>query len=84
MQTIHAGATHCFATTANGKIFTWGMNDNDQCGVAKKGLVKLTPVPVNYRIQQIECGAEHSMFLTSDGRLFGCGSNDKGQLLGRK
>jgi hypothetical protein len=50
LQTLHAGSTHCYATTANGKVYAWGSNDFNQCGISKKGTIKTTSVPMPGRI----------------------------------
>lgn len=38
IQTLHAGSTHCFVTTANGKVFSWGENDYNQCAQQRKSM----------------------------------------------
>ncbi len=84
---ISLGFLHSSALSSDGRVFTWGDNNNGQLGDGTK-IYKYTPTDITSqfvlgageKITQIELGEYHSSAITSSGRLFMWGKNDYGQL----
>ena len=84
---VSLGGSHSAALTSEGRLFTWGRNDNGQLGDGTT-VSKSTPTEITSRISlatedkiiQVSLGEYHSAALTSEGRLFTWGRNDNGQL----
>jgi len=84
---VSLGGYHSSAVTSEGRIFTWGSNENGQIG---DGTItdKTTPTEITGRfnltvdetIVNVSLGEYHSSALTSEGRFFTWGSNDSGQI----
>ncbi|XP_065063407.1 probable E3 ubiquitin-protein ligase HERC4 [Rhopilema esculentum] len=81
---VSCGGSHCLALLSNGKIFSWGNNENGQLGRGKdfsftevpKEITALSSLP----IYMIAAGGSHSFALTVSGTLFAWGRNKFGQL----
>jgi alpha-tubulin suppressor-like RCC1 family protein len=66
---IAAGGDHALALRANGLVYAWGVNTNNQ-----------TSVPASLsEVVAVAAGASHSVALKSDGTLAAWGSNNSGQ-----
>ena len=93
ITSVLLGHYHSSAITSEGRIFTWGYNDNSQLGDGTK-TDKNTPMeigvnyisslqiylPISETIASMSVGEYHSSAITSEGRIFTWGLNDKGQL----
>ncbi|XP_063967097.1 probable E3 ubiquitin-protein ligase HERC4 isoform X2 [Lytechinus pictus] len=86
---VCCGRQHFLALSADGRVYSWGGNDEGQLGNGipqKKGTYRARPKPrliksvSDVGVVQIACGDYHSLALTRDGRLFSWGSNRHGQL----
>lgn len=85
---ISAGENHSFAIAANGHVWTWGLNNYAQCGVAEGagGDNAYINVPVrstilsNAHLKQIAAGTHHSIGITHDGRTLVWGRCTDGQM----
>ncbi len=88
ITSISSGLSHSGALTSNGRIFTWGSNQNGQLG---DGTTNDSYIPVDISSQFALSGNEKvvtlligdmkdSLALTSDGRVFSWGYNTFGQL----
>ncbi|KYQ92740.1 hypothetical protein DLAC_06744 [Tieghemostelium lacteum] len=77
----------------NGLMYSWGLNNEGQCGFPKKqfDLIKTPRQIIVYPDQnsskkndfifvQVSCGIEHTLALTNDGMVFGFGSSKYGQI----
>lgn len=79
---VDAGAYHAMAVTADGELWTWGINEGSQCGHSFNQTTVWTPgrplpgVPV----AAIAAGTWHSLAFTEDYGLAAWGSNSFGQL----
>jgi len=81
---VAVGALHNFVCDANGRVLSWGCNDEGALG--REGDEWL-PMPVAGRlgrpqdvdgeeraaVWKVACGASHSLVLTSDERVYACG-----------
>ena len=84
---VSLGGYHFLAITSEGRIFTWGNNENGQLG---DGTTTYSSVPVDItsqfgldsdeKIIKASLGESHSSTITSKGRIFTWGNNDSGQL----
>jgi alpha-tubulin suppressor-like RCC1 family protein len=84
---INAGFSHSLALGENGKVYSWGYNNNGQLG---DGTTNNRNVPVlvadgdiNFRsknIVQISSGGNHSLALDVGGKVCAWGYNNYGQL----
>ncbi|KAI3438759.1 hypothetical protein D9Q98_001177 [Chlorella vulgaris] len=82
---LEAGALHTAAVTADGELYTFGSNDEGQCGMRLAGSEGvLAPIRVtaleNFPVQQAACGAAHTVALLDGGSVAACGSGEYGQL----
>ncbi len=90
VQDIAAGSAHSVALTNDGDVYTWGVNNFGQLGIAKGDFqytvaeedvyCQSTPKKVMENIDAICAGGFVTIVHTTDGRLMGCGSNVLGQL----
>jgi alpha-tubulin suppressor-like RCC1 family protein len=78
---IAAGVYHTLAVTANGNIYSWGLNDHGQLGLGTSGGYQTTPQPVSSLSGVIFVSAgNHSLAVKSDGGIWSWGPNGYGQL----
>ena len=78
-----AGGYHSLALTADGEVWSWGLNNHGQLGLG--GFANTTaPQPVaglhGRRVVQLDGGEHHSLALTQQGELLGFGRADSNQL----
>lgn len=83
---IAAGGLHSLALTSEGKVYSWGSNDNGQLGAGPIGSSRV-PVAVQTggelagkNVVAISAGMYHSLALTSDGGVYAWGDNNYRQL----
>ena len=83
---IAAGYSHSLALTADGSVYSWGLNDYGQLGDGAVAM-RTTPAPVKLadgtpltHIIAISGGNSHSLALTADGKVYAWGFNVNGQL----
>lgn len=80
---VAAGDRHSMALSADGKVYTWGRNNQGQIG---DGTImhRYTPMLVraleDVEMVAIAAGNEHSVALSVDGKIYAWGSNTSGQL----
>ena len=84
---IEAGLYHNIMLTSDGRVFTWGRNNNGQLGdgtiVDKTTPVEITgnfPLNTDEYIVTIEADGDNGMVLTNEGRAFQWGDNFYEQL----
>jgi alpha-tubulin suppressor-like RCC1 family protein len=83
---IAAGSHHSLALSSNGKLYSWGKNDNGQLGIgntdAKSAPVAISTAsfPANSTFSAIAGGSGHSLALSSNGKLYSWGKNAYGRL----
>ena len=83
---ISCGAYHSCAITSNGKLWTWGKNDQGQCGlgsVANKDVMIPTLVNLDidddkYLASYCDSGWEHTLLITTDGKILSWGIGYEG------
>lgn len=78
---VSGGFDHTLAIRSDGKLYSWGSNDNGQLGDGTT-IQKTSAVPVNSLLsfKYISAGANYSLAITTDGKLYSWGLNDYGQL----
>lgn len=85
MKKIVSGAHHTLALTHDGKIFSWGSDDNGKIGRIIKSrdryqqAMKITALGVKSAVD-IFAGKNHSFFINQKGQLHAWGKNANGQL----
>ncbi|MFC7337592.1 hypothetical protein ACFQY0_10420 [Haloferula chungangensis] len=82
---IAAGGNHTLVLTADGRIYSWGANQDGQLGGSSYS--SSIPLPVSgdglidgKTVVAIAAGAAHSLAVTSDGRVYAWGDNRSDQL----
>lgn len=77
---VSTGAWHSCVVAANGSMYCWGSNEDDQLGDPSTlfGVAHLTRLPST--IASVSAGLVHTCALTADDSLYCWGSNDFGQL----
>ncbi len=83
IRAIDVGGNHVVARKGDGTVWTWGRNDNKQCGRAAQTLYT-TPGQVTdsgiENILKITAGSSHTVVLKNDGTVWAWGSNQHAQL----
>ena len=84
---IASGENHALALSADGKLFTWGWNNNLQLGNGSAVSYANVPVAVDMTgvlagktVVALGTGNMHNQAVTSDGQLFTWGFGQNGQL----
>lgn len=83
LRNIYCGASHSMAISYDGQVFTWGKNNQGQCGHGHTN-DQLVVQEVAFFGEEIEGvvtqaagGWEHSLFCTTLGRVYACGCGYK-------
>eukprot|EP01084_Bolivina_argentea_P146667 256739_1 len=81
---ISCGSNHCCAITIKHKLYSWGNNENGQCGVGQQVLV-YHPTSIRLPSYQLypsysTCGEYHTLVLTTNGIVLSCGYDIFGNL----
>ena len=71
---VAAGHTHAAAVTADGALFTWGMNFTHE--------PKLETTLLHTRIVDVACGQNYTLALDESGRVYSMGKGSKTGVLG--
>ncbi|CAL8469451.1 g8992 [Coccomyxa elongata] len=84
-QKVACGARHSCALTRSGRLFCWGSNLHDQCGVLPDaGTYVHRPMPVTsldgLRVISVAAGLSHTVVCTDAGAVYTWGWNRDGQL----
>jgi regulator of chromosome condensation len=83
---IFAGFNHSFAIDNQGQVWSWGLNNFGQTGLASNddNLHISSPVVVDelrkYRIRQVGAGFHHTLACTEDGEVLAWGRCDDAQI----
>lgn len=66
------GGWHCLALSESGKLYAWGGNEYQQCGLDSKERDITTPVHVlpDMRFRQVAAGGMHSVAITLDHEVY--------------
>jgi alpha-tubulin suppressor-like RCC1 family protein len=79
---VGSNSAFCMAITEDGKVYSWGRNENGQLGqgdTKDRFCPTLIEDITGYHIVKIATGKGHSLFLTDDGRVLSSGLNTSGQ-----
>ena len=80
---IGCGSEHSVACTEDGRIFSWGVNEEGQLGVGdddERDVPCLVPLPEGETARDVSCAGESTFVLTASGRALSCGSDQFRQL----
>jgi len=80
VEKVNFGKYHTGVITSDGRLYTFGLDQNGSLGLGKKGAVVPEPAEVDLkgaRAQEVSCGISHTIVLTTDGQVlaFGDGGN---------
>lgn len=83
VSAVSCGSGHVVVTTADGRVYSWGMGGHGQLGHGNTLDVAL-PVKVealsSARVCAVATGIAHSLFLLDNGTVVACGMNTFGSL----
>ena len=79
---VSAGAAHCEALTADGRLFAWGDNTQGELGVGTTQYI-FTPQEVQFPTgvtawADVAAGPGYTMMIAQNGLLYGCGIDSLG------
>jgi alpha-tubulin suppressor-like RCC1 family protein len=83
---LSAGEEHAAAINNKGELFTWGLNDQGQCGVeiADTEMISAPVQPFKglsmSQISFVACGGKHTLALSAHREVYAWGNNQFGQL----
>ena len=80
---VSAGGDHSLALAGDGRLYSWGGNDNGQLGdggTTQRASPALISLANGVEAAAISGGANFSLAIGSDGRVYGWGQNSHGQL----
>lgn len=79
---VSCGTYHTGYITTEGKVFTFGYNENGRLGldIVSPSQEIPAPIPGFDNIKQISCGDDFTAFITELGELYTFGGNNYGQL----
>ena len=84
ITTFSAGKSHYGAVTSDGRLYTWGDNNDYQLGLPSTANIQYMPVPVEIKLKHtvidIQCSVDHTLCLTSDGLVLSWGIGQDGKL----
>lgn len=74
-----AGQHHSAAVLSNGDLYTWGFNNNGECGTGKREFSHSTPVKILSNVKSVSA-EEITAAVLNNGDLYICGFNDYGHV----
>ncbi|KAJ3120336.1 Regulator of chromosome condensation [Nowakowskiella sp. JEL0407] len=85
---LKSGTNHILCLAADGKVYTFGVDEQGQLGRRVVGRRKLetaliprvVTLPGHVKLRNIWCGGYDSFFEGEDGEIYACGLNNYGQL----
>ena len=86
IKDIACGNSHSLAIDVEGKVYSWGQNDDGQCGL--DNIYDVVDIPElieeikEYKVEVIKCGNAHSYVRTECNKHFMFGSNEYGECFG--
>jgi alpha-tubulin suppressor-like RCC1 family protein len=84
VKAVAMGYSHTLVLKTNGELWTLGLNESGQLGVAVTTAdwddYHSTPVLVATGVARIAAGTNHSLFVKTDGTLWAMGDNSHGQI----
>jgi alpha-tubulin suppressor-like RCC1 family protein len=78
---VAAGASHAFALTNQGRLYTWGTGYYGEFGTGSSGTVSTpTLVGTDSDWESVSCGDNDTLARKANGKLYGTGYNYSGEL----
>lgn len=80
---LGCGSEHCVACTEDGRVFSWGANDEGQLGLGdsdERRAPCVVELPDGEVARAVSCAGESTFVLTVSGSALSCGSDDFRQL----
>jgi alpha-tubulin suppressor-like RCC1 family protein len=82
---VACGAEHVVALASDGRLFSWGQNENGQLGLGdnrqRQSPREIYTFPSTSKVvKDVTCGHTHTLAVTSTDELFAWGCNGHGQL----
>jgi len=84
---IYSGWEYNIILNKQGEIFSFGHNNNFQCGLPKinereiiNNPTNISKINGNIKALSVACGNEHTLILKDDNSVYGFGSNEEGEL----
>ena len=83
--TVACGAEHVVALSNDGRLFSWGRNENGQLGLGdnrqRQSAREIYTFPSTSKVvKDVTCGGTHTLAVTSTDEIFAWGCNGHGQL----
>jgi len=81
IKSVSAGEEHVAVINKDGQLWTWGLNDQGQCGIEQdESEIISTPVMPfkgvsNGQISLVACGGKHTLALSAHREVFAWGNN---------
>lgn len=75
VQQLSTGTGHVLLLTNNGLVYSFGTNDEGQCGMQRANALVPQPVKLDVRIATLACGFNHSLLVTLAGDMLEFGRN---------
>jgi len=79
---VGSNSTFCMAITEDGKVYSWGRNENGQLGhgdTKDRYCPTLISELSGHHVVKVSTGKGHSLFLTEEGKVLSSGLNSSGQ-----
>ena len=64
---VLAGSEHCLSLTEEGRVWSWGWNEHNNCGLGDTPASATVPSPVRLHLQDVKnifVGSAHNFALT--------------------
>lgn len=75
------GDEHSVCVRSDGRCFTFGANDDGQCGVGAPSKIANAACETSARVERVACGPNTTYLIADDGSVYACGFNSHGELV---
>lgn len=82
VRDISCGGNHCLSVSQGGVVYSWGLNEDGQCGFPTSTKQINHPRMVDlsgFRCHVVAAGGKHSLCVSADGEVIAFGNNSYGQ-----
>ena len=85
IKDIESGEAHSLALDTDGRVYAWGQNERNECGLISDRPLITTPTLIEelkeYVIESIICGTRHSVVITKCNKCFMFGDDWYGECM---